>query len=715
MTAPTPPYIAALEARYDSPLAVFESKLPGVETRPEGHEIRIVGHAGLLVNPDKKLWRQHSSDQGGGVVAALAYCLHGDSRRTRGTDLAAICEAEGIPMSSDSPRPSAPRQSAPMPPPASTTPAPRPTPDTKRLWPDASFATESYFALPAVSDVPDALAILSARYPTLASFPTAWRVLPAGAFRIGSEPSPAGVVYPGHAPDGSPAYKYKSILPRPAKRDSRILHGDPECYFRIPSPDPASPLVVVAGEEKALAAAQLGFAVVCPLMGEKATENLARKIAESAPPSIILANDHDPAGVKTNSDFAAIFLRLGIPEHAIKIVQWPADAPKGHDLTDLPPESLGAFLDAALPLPASRALAASPPYPLLDLDALFAIEIDPRDTIFGEGDDVYLSRGGVLVLAGQQGVGKSRLTSQLIFDCLLRRRHFLGTIPINRDDLRILVLQDENSIRRLRQDFSAHLRGIPAEDGASAKSRLLFSDPRSLPDFNLGDEASVAHLRSTVAVARPDLIVVDPWASFFDCDGSENDAADTNRSLRALRSVAATAGPHVAIVLVHHARSGREAAASGDGWDAAAFVRGSKALAGKARTVLNIMPGGEKFPHHLVIACGKANDALPFDPFGVHNVEGRFIPDPEFSIDEWRSDARNPKREKTMQSKAAPESAVLEILREKPLRFNALRTAIMERTSCSTATAARQISSLRTTGQIVEVGGFLMPSASNPE
>lgn len=694
-------YIDALEARYDSPLAVFKAKLPGVETRAEGDEIRVIGFGGLLVNPDKGVWRQHSGDQGGGVVAALAFVIHGDSRRTRGADLHAICKAEGVSPMSHTDR-------------APASPPPERKPDTpaaappRRLWSDAGEAAENFASLDPVSLVPDALAILSARYPSLHAFPDEWRVLPAGEFKIDGKPAPMGVVYPGRSPDGAPAFKWKGLAARPAKRESRILHGDPECFFRFDSPDPLAPLVVVAGEEKALAAWNAGFSVVCPLMGEKASENIARKIVASRPPSIILANDHDPAGAKSNADFAAHLVKFGMPEHAVSVVQWPPEFPAGADLTDVRPDTLPSFLASALPLPASRALAAAAPYPLLDLDTLFALEIDPRDTLLGEGDDVFLSRGGALVLAGQPGLGKSRLASQLVFDFLLGRKAFLGTIPINRDDLRILVLQDENSVRRLRQDFSAHLRGVSPDSRAAAQARLLFSDPRSLPDFNLGDDAAVAALRSTVAVARPDLILVDPWSSFFDCDGSENDAADTNRSLRVLNTVARTAGPHVATILVHHSRTGREAAAGGTGWDAGGFVRGSKALAGKARTVLNLLPGGEKFPTHLVVACGKTNDARPFAPFGIKNEEGRFLPDPEFDFEEWCSDARNPKRDKVSAPSKVPESVVLEILDSAPLRFNALVRAIVERTSCSQTTAKTQISELRKAGKISEISGMLM-------
>ena len=83
-------------------------------------------------------------------------------------------------------------------------------------------------------------------------------------------------------------------------------------------------------------------------------------------------------------------------------------------------------------------------------DELLAMEFDDGDRILG---DRLLSRGGSLVIAGPGSIGKSRLLLQLGVACRAGLP-FVG-FETRAQDLTWLILQAENSNRRLQSDFAA--------------------------------------------------------------------------------------------------------------------------------------------------------------------------------------------------------------------------------------------------------------------
>ena len=93
-------------------------------------------------------------------------------------------------------------------------------------------------------------------------------------------------------------------------------------------------------------------------------------------------------------------------------------------------------------------------------------------------------------------------------------------------------------------------------------------------------------------------------------------------------------------MIVHHGRTGRTAASAAIGWDRGAFARGSKALHASVRAALNIAPGAGDDPASLVVACGKSNDARPFDPFAVRldDASMTYKPDKDFDLETWRDE-----------------------------------------------------------------------------
>lgn len=86
--APPPPYnlgtadrdvIETIKARFDL-VGFFKGELGG-DAAPEGEEIRILGHQGLLVVPEKNIWYIHGEGIGGDAIDAVAYVAYGTTAR----------------------------------------------------------------------------------------------------------------------------------------------------------------------------------------------------------------------------------------------------------------------------------------------------------------------------------------------------------------------------------------------------------------------------------------------------------------------------------------------------------------------------------------------------------------------------------------------------------------------------------------------------------
>jgi RecA-family ATPase len=80
---------------------------------------------------------------------------------------------------------------------------------------------------------------------------------------------------------------------------------------------------------------------------------------------------------------------------------------------------------------------------------ILAMEFSDEDFLLAGG---YLSKGDPIAICGAAGVGKSRLSMQLII-ALVTGRLFLGW-QTNGKGTRWLILQTENSNRRLKYELS---------------------------------------------------------------------------------------------------------------------------------------------------------------------------------------------------------------------------------------------------------------------
>lgn len=163
-------------------------------------------------------------------------------------------------------------------------------------------------------------------------------------------------------------------------------------------------------------------------------------------------------------------------------------------------------------------------------------------------------------------------------------------------------------------------------------------------DVWLGDPATQARVALTVEQEAPGVIVADPLANFAPGDIAK--PGEMKEAIRTLLGIIRRVAPKAAVLLLHHARTGRQNIAQGVGWDAGNFGLGGKALFSAARCQLNLMPGKADNDSHLVLSCAKANNCQRFEVRGLRfdPVNFSYALDAEFDADAWRADVEGKAR-----------------------------------------------------------------------
>jgi putative DNA primase/helicase len=331
------------------------------------------------------------------------------------------------------------------------------------------------------------------------------------------------------------------------------------------------------------------------------------------------------------------------------------------------------------------------PFKLWTLDELFAYELDERDNILG---DYMLQQGAMTPFIGPPDLGKTRLVIQLIVSLLTGRPDWLG-LRIHRHDLKILFLQTENSIRRLRRDLGAMLHGCRPDFRAQVNERLRLFVPQSIDEMSLGldDPEIIARLKATIRNAQPDITFADPFGDFYAGD-NENDAMQMRTTAKLLMQIVRSGNEKGALGVIHHARSGKAAAAGADGWERGSYGRGSKALISIGRAAINLAPADEHDSSAVIVACGKCNDGVRFPAFGVRldPETMTYSRDEGIDIDAWREavagdNKRGPKKRLTVELVAS----TLKLLGNKAKKKE-LVAELMRVNECSSTTAYEAVS-----------------------
>ncbi len=254
--------------------------------------------------------------------------------------------------------------------------------------------------------------------------------------------------------------------------------------------------------------------------------------------------------------------------------------------------------------------------------------------------DSHINRGGLVVLAGVPGTGKSRALGALaLAGALGKGAHWFG-LPVH-TQFKTLILQAENGGVRLREEW----QDIVAEHAAAvaATNRGPYPvPPHCVPDLlvewvrislppahglRFDSQAFLDTFREAVTRFGPHVVAIDPWNRM----AGDESAADYRRSLELLHEALPAGWTRPAIVIVTHTRKPRAGERRQGGRALLNVVAGSQVLTAAARSVF-ILQHASQYPEdtRVVLTCCKNNDG----PLGPRTAwirkNGLFAPDPGF-------------------------------------------------------------------------------------
>ena len=248
-----------------------------------------------------------------------------------------------------------------------------------------------------------------------------------------------------------------------------------------------------------------------------------------------------------------------------------------------------------------------------------ALEHDPTDNILG---DDYLSMGGITGIVGQGGIGKSRLIVQMLIEIIMGFDQTMG-FEIRKPGAKVIVFQTQNMSRRIKRELKLQLKGCTGAQRAAVDECFRINLPDQCEDvldsvLSLDDPDTIHRMSHECKLFQPDIVLFDPLDQFF-VGEDENKSIDMGRTIRTMLKIARAGNPRACLVIVHHAKSGKGAIASGSSqsFEKGKYARGSSAFQNIVRCQFNVLPGAPDDFSNLVVSCGKINDGRYFDDFAV--------------------------------------------------------------------------------------------------
>ncbi len=287
---------------------------------------------------------------------------------------------------------------------------------------------------------------------------------------------------------------------------------------------------------------------------------------------------------------------------------------------------------------------------------IMAYQPDENDLILSDG---YLCKGERSTWLGQGGLGKSRLSIQLACCCTLGR-DFLG-VETRGKGQRWLFLQTENGLRRLKYDLEHMRLGYSAAEWLHVQDHIFFHTLEADEDgvILLNEEEHFARAAELIIRVDADVVVVDPLRDSHGGDlNGDQEMTSATRNLTRLAKVGGRTDR--ALLVLHHALTGKAGAGKATGFDRSSFGRNSKVLQGWTRAQMNIAPGSADNSDVLVIASGKNNNFKEFPPFAIE-LDPRTMSyqvKPDFDMEAWLAEITGTKKS----TKKAGEDEILTVL-----------------------------------------------------
>jgi len=417
--------------------------------------------------------------------------------------------------------------------------------------------------------------------------------------------------------------------------------------FRLPDliARPGGRVFIVEGEKCACELETLKILVTTSAHGAKSADKTDWQ--PLAGREVVILPDNDKGGREYAQTVAGILSRLSPPAQ-ICIVELPGLPPKGDcvdwlDARDArTPEEIRAELfglvkSAAIQVEGVGRDAKPKRAPLTIRTIAEILDMtfdDDSQMILANG---YLTNGERTAVCGMGGVGKTRLIMQLAL-CCRAGRNFLAW-PTHRRESVFLFLQTENSCRRLKFDLERMLTGFTPEECDRIKNGIFFHTLEQDEDgFLMLDLENSQRIANAIAQTGANVVVFDPLRDFGSDDlNSDRYMAET---LREISRVTKRGNPNRALLVIHHAGTGKAGIQKTLGFDRSSFGRNSKVLFSWARAQINVAPALPDDNSLIIIASGKCSNAPEFEPFAARlNPETMLYEiDEGFDMEGWRQD-----------------------------------------------------------------------------
>lgn len=310
------------------------------------------------------------------------------------------------------------------------------------------------------------------------------------------------------------------------------------------------------------------------------------------------------------------------------------------------------------------------PFPIWTAAEFFAYLPPPDRDILGQA---IIREGNLTLLMGQPGLGKSTASFALAIANVRGDASFAG-IPLSSKPRRWLFIGNENGADRWKQHFEDANRSLTPKQRMALQQQIhvaaLFEDED--PDLSLPDQEE--RLEATVRKSAADVVVLDPWSEIVP---NEIDSGIVRDSIASLRSAVRRANRHAAILVVCHAKAGREVVADNlSNFGAGNAQRGNRLLYSSARAALFLVP----FDDHgadLVLALTKCNDGPSMGPRRItfDREAFRYSVSQDFNVEEWSEDLRA----KTKSKRRVSAETIQTLVREGHTSTKALLSKLADR------------------------------------
>jgi hypothetical protein len=258
----------------------------------------------------------------------------------------------------------------------------------------------------------------------------------------------------------------------------------------------------------------------------------------------------------------------------------------------------------------------------------------PRDQSANFLGDRVLAKGQSLLMAGIGDLGKSRLNLQQIA-ALTIERPWCG-LETHAKGIKAVIFQAENINHRLQDDLEA-LKRSAGKDWKLIDQNIRIHTLETDEDFivALSDPAKAREMERIVRYEKPGIVSFDAVYNFG--IGDLNTDQDMLATCRAMTKVARAGNPDCALIMLHHALTGREGMKKAYGFERSGFARNSKVIFQSARAQINIVPGSEDYSV-LLLFCAKNNNGKRFEDIAIRLNPETLIyePEPDFDFEGWK-------------------------------------------------------------------------------